>query len=285
MLTQEIVKILRCPDCGGALRAEVAGGTDEHIDSGELGCSACDARYPIQGGVPDLVPPGVLDGPEWQAWKDHLATFEARRRDRRKRPDRLVYRLSRMRGTQPSFARFTGITTGTVLDIGCGPGGLRNHFRAGVRYVGLDPLPVAAVSEFPFARGIAEAIPFADATFTDITAISAIDHLKDVAAFCREATRVLVPGGRLHLVQTVHDLRNPIRAFAHFVKDALEDRVTRKAGVSGPHHMLEFSSRAQVRDLLAEHFTEVRSREDYSDRWFSPSRLFLTLEPRATRRS
>jgi SAM-dependent methyltransferase len=280
-----MLKILRCPACGSALRAEIATAEGEQIESGELGCSACEARYPIQGGIPDLVPPGVLEGAEWQAWKDHLATFEARRRDRRKRPNRLVYRLSRVRGTQPSFARFTGVTSGTVLDIGCGPGGLRQHFPAGVRYVGIDPLPVASVSEFPFARGIAEQIPFADATFSDITAISAIDHLKDVGAFCREATRVLVPGGRLHLVQTVHDLRNPIRAFAHFVKDALEDRVTRQAGVAGPHHMLEFTSRAQVRELLSEHFVEVRSREDYSDRWFSPSRLFLTLVPRAQRRS
>ncbi len=45
---RELLKILACPSCHGALSAEDTGG--------ELVCEACRVAYPVKDGIPDLLP-------------------------------------------------------------------------------------------------------------------------------------------------------------------------------------------------------------------------------------
>jgi SAM-dependent methyltransferase/uncharacterized protein YbaR (Trm112 family) len=55
----ELVALLVCPECGGALDLRpfeaVAGGGDE-IEEGVLRCVACDRAYPVTEGIPRLLP-------------------------------------------------------------------------------------------------------------------------------------------------------------------------------------------------------------------------------------
>jgi ubiquinone/menaquinone biosynthesis C-methylase UbiE len=265
------------------LDAGARGGDSE--SDGVLRCQGCAAVFPLELGCPVLIPEGALTGVEWEVWREHLAKFQARRETRIENPDELITKRARRINSQPAFAEFVGIDTGTVLDVGCGPGKFRHHFDAErVRYVGLDPLHLAEVRDFPFVQGLAEYLPFKRSTFTDIVVLAALDHFRNLDRFLDEAQRVLVPGGRLHLLQSVHELRGPISAVkvvGHKVKDALEDRWTKDThGRHVPKHLEEFTRRS-----LVERFSgtfEMVSAERYSATWYSPDKLFMTLESRAS---
>ncbi|MEO1793979.1 MAG: methyltransferase domain-containing protein [Pseudomonadota bacterium] len=59
------------------------------------------------------------------------------------------------------------------------------------------------ITNVSFAEADAEALPFEDATFDLVTCRIAPHHFPDVAAFVREAARVLKPGGRFGLVDNL----------------------------------------------------------------------------------
>lgn len=79
------------------------------------------------------------------------------------------------------------------------------------RVVGLDLTPEmlaearknGAYANVSFVEGDAEALPFGDASFDVVACRIAAHHFPDVAQFCREAHRVLRPGGRLVVVDNV----------------------------------------------------------------------------------
>ena len=117
--------------------------------------------------------------------------------------DRLVGRYLPELG--PAFADAAGDTDGmTVLDVGCGPGGLTQEL---VRRVGADA--VAAVDPSPpFAaacrernpgvdvrEAAAEDLPFEDASFDAALASLVVPFMRDAAAGVREMARVTRPGG------------------------------------------------------------------------------------------
>jgi SAM-dependent methyltransferase len=90
-----------------------------------------------------------------------------------------------------------------LLDVGCGRGRLIGHLRArlGGRAWGAD---CALSSLRQGASGCVQAgacdLPFGDAVCNTVTAVLIIEHLPDYRPFLTEASRVLRPGGRLHLV-------------------------------------------------------------------------------------
>jgi SAM-dependent methyltransferase len=87
-----------------------------------------------------------------------------------------------------------------VLDVGCGPGGSRDVFRArhpGVRWTGLDvpdspspPPPDPDIRLYDGGR-----MPFADATFDVVFCKQVLEHVHDPRQLLGEVTRVLRPGG------------------------------------------------------------------------------------------
>jgi SAM-dependent methyltransferase len=110
-----------------------------------------------------------------------------------------------------------GLRTGRerVLDLGCGPGHTALAFAAaGAEVVGLDLTPAMlgvarqlaaerGLDNARFERGDASALPFAAGSFDVVTSRLSAHHYAQPAAVLSEVVRVLEPGGRFLLIDTV----------------------------------------------------------------------------------
>jgi len=52
-----LLEILCCPVCRGELTLTVSSQKDGEIWTGTLACPKCPATYPIEDGIPNLLPP------------------------------------------------------------------------------------------------------------------------------------------------------------------------------------------------------------------------------------
>ncbi len=61
-MNTELLDIIACPICKGPLDLEAEGANDAgEILVGTLTCALCGERYPIAGGIPNLLPPALRD--------------------------------------------------------------------------------------------------------------------------------------------------------------------------------------------------------------------------------
>ena len=100
-----------------------------------------------------------------------------------------------------------------VVDVGCGPGtAVRVASRRCESATGVDPDPsmlrlgrwlaaLLRLRNVTLVQGGAESLPLPDAAATVVWALSSVHHWSDRAAGLAEAKRVLVPGGRVFLVE------------------------------------------------------------------------------------
>jgi len=100
---------------------------------------------------------------------------------------------------------------GSILDAGCGGGGMPLSFAEEARQVvGIDLAPrftdaghrIAAergLGNLSFARADGQALPFPDAAFDMVLSHAVIEHVADAALYLRELARVLKPGGTMYL--------------------------------------------------------------------------------------
>ena len=56
-MKRSLMDILCCPVCKGDLTLHVAKENEKEILEGELRCTACGVEYPINDGIPNLLPP------------------------------------------------------------------------------------------------------------------------------------------------------------------------------------------------------------------------------------
>ena len=151
---------LACPDCCGGLLSD---------ESAVLACTRCGRRFEVDRGVPRLLPSMGL-GADWDA-KQQLGEEEYQ-----EAPDAAATAVARR------FAEFA-VVDGLVLDVGSGVEPLPSYMEPGGRrmYVGLDPLVGTAPREFDFVQGLAEHLPFRDATFDGAISATMLDHVPDPA--------------------------------------------------------------------------------------------------------
>jgi ubiquinone/menaquinone biosynthesis C-methylase UbiE len=97
--------------------------------------------------------------------------------------------------------------SGRVLEVGCGTGHWLTVLSGqGMRVAGLDASArmLARARERDrsshLVRGVAEHLPWTDASFDRLLCVNAVHHFHDKRAFFSEARRVLRPGGRVMTV-------------------------------------------------------------------------------------
>ena len=103
---------------------------------------------------------------------------------------------------------FAPIAGRRLVDVGCGPGAMTAALAGhGARMTGIDPgtAAIAAVRErapdCTFEAGLAERLPFADGAFDGAVILNALHHVPDPRAALDEAARVVVPEGRIVVVE------------------------------------------------------------------------------------
>ncbi len=56
-MKKDLMDILACPVCKGALKLKVEEDLGDEVVKGSLLCGACDETYPIEDSIPNLLPP------------------------------------------------------------------------------------------------------------------------------------------------------------------------------------------------------------------------------------
>ena len=56
-MRQDLMEILACPLCKGPLTLTIDAADEAEVLAGSLHCAACNERYPIADGIPNLLPP------------------------------------------------------------------------------------------------------------------------------------------------------------------------------------------------------------------------------------
>jgi SAM-dependent methyltransferase len=168
-------------------------------------------------------------------------------------------------------ALVAGKSEARVLDLGCGGGhvsfAVAKHVREVVAYdLSADMLTVVAkaagergLSNLSTQQGVAEKLPFADASFDYVFSRYSAHHWRDLDLGLREAARVLKPGGTAAFVdaiapgqplldtfmQTVELLRDPshVRDYSRAEWLAMIGRAGLLAGQANEHRLrLEMKS-------------------------------------------
>jgi len=103
---------------------------------------------------------------------------------------------------------------GRVLEVGAGSGSQLRWYPAGVAVTALEPDPgmaararrraARAAAPVTIVEGVAERLPFAAASFDTAVTSFSFCTVADPAAALGELCRVLIPGGRLLMLEHVH---------------------------------------------------------------------------------
>ena len=60
-MRKSLLDILACPICKGDLEIEVIEESQDEIIKGELICKECGERYPVEDGIPNMLPPELRE--------------------------------------------------------------------------------------------------------------------------------------------------------------------------------------------------------------------------------
>jgi len=185
-IPEQVLAILRCPQCGCKLGESVAG----------LSCGNCSREFPHVNGVIRLVDSSLYAGSFGFQWKRYATT-------------QLDSETSRESGL--AFTRRTGFTPQEfsgklILDVGCGMGRFAEvASRAGGIVVGIDLSIAAEVA----ARNLAQrrnvtifqadvfALPFAPGSFDYIYSIGVLHHTPSCEQAFKMLPPLLKPGGKI----------------------------------------------------------------------------------------
>jgi ubiquinone/menaquinone biosynthesis C-methylase UbiE/uncharacterized protein YbaR (Trm112 family) len=212
---ESIEHLLACPACSGVVERSAA----------EYRCIECNREFPIRYGIPDF----RLQPDPYISVEAEIGKIEGFRAPGRSFADmvRAYYVLTPE--SPPSLhqrymasmdaavvrgaglisklrSRFPDSGTATMLDLGCGTGGMSiSAVRTYERVVGVDValrwlvmgkqrLHEAGI-DVPLICANAESLPFRSEAFDAVLADSVVEHVRDSTKMRDEALRVLVPSG------------------------------------------------------------------------------------------
>ena len=214
MISDALLTLARCPDCGGAL---VRQGT-------AIACTTCGRQFSASHGYLDLRPREQFA--EQTKYLDEALHADARHAS--VSPPLLGSKVRN--DTLRQFLKLD--RSDRVLDLGCGSGRtLVWNAGAAQTMAGLDISPFfarEALDRVDLLLGDLRRLPFADGTFTKAWSLDVLEHLspESLRDMLREANRVLAPGGALFIYTHVRKngrLAGGTRAVNKFAR-ALERR-------------------------------------------------------------
>ena len=195
-MKRALLGMLSCPACSRDLTLEAAEEVNGDVESGELACVGCLARYPVLRSVPRFVPPENYArnfGFQWNRFRQcqldsHLGQPISRER------------LLRQSGWHPE-----DLQGKAVLDIGCGAGRFAEVALAlGARVVAVDysdavdacwenfgPHPHLEVMQADM-----RALPLRAGQFDYVYCLGVLQHTPDVRRSFLSLPPMLRPGGR-----------------------------------------------------------------------------------------
>ncbi len=179
----------------------------------------------------------------------------------------------------PAFAGFVGVAAGhRVLDVGAGPGALTSELvrRAGAdAVVAIDPSPpfVAGLAgrlpEVEVRTGVAEDLPFDDASFDTTMAQLVVHFMSDPVLGLREMARVTRPGGTVAACVWDHDGgRSPLSLVWDVLRE-LEPDALDESGLPGARrgHLEELAAQAGLGDVVSETLAVEVTLPDFQEWW------------------
>jgi SAM-dependent methyltransferase len=192
VISERLLTIARCPDCGGRL-----GGAQPDAPA----CQGCGRAFAATPGYLDLRPREVFD--EQTRYTDERLHADARH-------ERVSPPLLASGVRNDMLREFLRPAVGDlVIDFGCGSGRtLVWNQGCGAYQVGVDVSPFfarEALAGADLALGDLRKLPFADGAFTKGYALDVFEHLSrdGLTGVLREAARVLRPGGQLFVYSHV----------------------------------------------------------------------------------
>ena len=60
-MKKDLMEILACPICKGDLVLNIEKEDEKEVISGTLYCSVCNEYYPIEEGIPNMLPPDLRE--------------------------------------------------------------------------------------------------------------------------------------------------------------------------------------------------------------------------------
>ncbi|MBI4240093.1 MAG: methyltransferase domain-containing protein [Candidatus Rokubacteria bacterium] len=216
-MRSRLLDLLACPACRGRLvmalpsspPADRGRRGDDEIQNGTLACTGCGAGYPVQEGVPCLLPGGDA-GNGGDAGRLRLRTarfYGYGWRHSSGNPRVAVGYEAHFDMVAEEVPRQV-FEQGVVLDAGCGGG---RDLRAmasrwpDIEFVGVDLSEgvytaqerVAGLPNAHVVRGDLLALPFGQGQFDTVYSYGVLHHTVNPAAGLAELVRVAKPGGRI----------------------------------------------------------------------------------------
>jgi len=195
VISDRLLSIVRCADCGGKLVPRPGGGQDEATGPRRLVCTGCGRDYDAGGDYLDMRPRAAFA--EQTKYLDEALHADARH-------ERVSPPLLGSRIRNDMLRKFLAPAPGElVVDLGCGSGrALVWNRDMGATMAGIDIAPFFshdAREETDLMLGDLRKLPFADATFDKGWSLDVLEHLSPeaLAGMLAEASRVLKPGGSL----------------------------------------------------------------------------------------
>lgn len=145
----------------------------------------------------------------------------------------------------------TGITTGMILDIGCGTGAFLNTMQeAGWNITGLEPDTVARAKAAELyniqPQEPGRLFELSSASFNAITMWHVLEHVHELHAYIKQIEKLLAPGGKAFIAVPNYISKDAAIYAAHW------------AAYDVPRHLYHFSPQS-METLLAQHGLKLTS--------------------------